>query len=501
MTIKNWTKSLPIFSMVAAAMLTSCFGGKSQHDGQHSNVTGWAYNDPAWGGYEYTAGYEQPTGPGLVFIEGGKFIMGRTEEDPMLRQNASPRSVTVASFYMDECEVSNANYREYLFWMQRIFGEENKRVIEDAKPDTLVWRRPLAYNEPYVESYFRSPAYADYPVVGVSWEQANKFCYWRSNRVNEMLLIEAGRIDNTIETQAGQENFDTDAFLYGMTSVQDLDPDGENGPISDIILPKYMLPTEAQWEYAAIGLVENTNDELVSNRKIYPWNSHIVRNPDDAVRGQMMANFVRGNGDYMGTAGNLNDHADLTAPVRSYWPNGYGLYCMAGNVNEWVADVYRPLSFTMVEEFNPFRGNTFLNTAVDETGAPLERDSLGQLKKELAKVEPNRKNYRRADLINYLDGDERSGITASPDDADMKGTTTSMYGKVIGENEYSQIGTQLGHIVSDRTRVYKGGGWRDRAYWLSPGARRWLDQAESRDDIGFRCAMVRVGSPVQGKGK
>lgn len=219
----------------------------------------------------------------------------------------------------------------------------------------------------------------------------------------------------------------------------------------------------------------------------------------------MMANFVRGNGDYMGTAGNLNDKGDITVPVDSYWPNDYGLYCMAGNVNEWVRDVYRPLTFDDADELNPFRGNVFEHKVVDETGVPVEKDSIGHLRTEQEKASDiaDRWNYRDAYAINYLDGDSKTTLGSDDWTASQTGTN-DMYGGLPamsenGQGEYTtpDATKQLGNLITDKMRVYKGGGWRDRAYWLSPGTRRWLDQRESRDDIGFRCAMIRVGSPEQ----
>ncbi len=501
-----------VITLTSMATLSSCslFGKSSGgHSGQVSSATGWAYNDPNYGGFEYTSGYEQETGPGLVFIEGGTFIMGRVDQDVMQRNNAKPRRATVTSFYMDECEVSNANYREWLYWINLVF-KENRDVYRDALPDTLVWRRPLAYNEPYVENYLRHPAYADYPVVGVSWEQAQKYCQWRTDRVNENILYERGIIELNIGDQAEENNFNTEAYLYGQyavndgkTPVEDLANEGQTRRVRQddgILLPNYELPTEAQWEFAALGLIGNTNDELMSNRRIYPWNTHVVRNSDDAFRGQMMANFVRGNGDYMGTAGNLNDKGDITVPVKSYWANDYGLYCMAGNVNEWVRDVYRPLTFEDAEELNPFRGNEFKKLRLDESGNIAEKDSLGRLHHDLETAEDigDRWNYRAGDVINYLDGDNNSNINENTEDWGSGKNTESMYGSFTTENDkYTEVGRDLGNLISDKMRVYKGGGWRDRAYWLSPGTRRALDQRESRDDIGFRCAMVHVGSPEQ----
>lgn len=498
--------------LAAAALLSSCslFGGKrGGGSGDVSSATGWAYNDPQYGGYEYISGYEQETGPGLVFIEGGTFIMGRVDQDVMSRNNATPRRATVTSFYMDECEVSNANYREWLYWLNLVF-KENQAVYRDALPDTLVWRRPLAYNEPYVENYLRHPAYADYPVVGVNWIQANKYCAWRTDRVNENILFERGIIELNVLDQSEENNFNTEAYLYGQYAVtdgpkpvEDLANEGQTRRVRQddgMLLPSYMLPTEAQWEFAALGLIGNTLDERMSDRRIYPWNTHVVRNPADADRGRMMANFVRGNGDYMGTAGNLNDKGDITVNVRSYWQNDYGLYCMAGNVNEWVRDVYRPLTFQDADELNPFRGNVFEQLKVDDSGNIVEKDSIGRLirVKETAEEIGDRWNYRTADAINYLDGDNNSNISESSEDWGSGKNTESMYGSFTGEiDRYSEVGRELGNLISDRMRIYKGGGWRDRAYWLSPGTRRALDERESRDDIGFRCAMVHVGSPEQ----
>ena len=205
----------------------------------------------------------------------------------------------------------------------------------------------------------------------------------------------------------------------------------------------------------------------------------------------MLANFVRGRGDMMGTAGRLNDNADITAPVKSYWPNDYGLYCMAGNVNEWVLDVYRPLSFEDVQEFRPFRGNVFEELVRDEEGNVAAKDSLGHLRWK--EVDPNnaagRTNYTKANYINYLDGDKMSSTSFNQEDADDKPGSGRMYSRDADDPFKASL-------VGDDVRVYKGGSWRDRAYWLSPGTRRFLKETQSADDLGFRCAMTRVGSPT-----
>lgn len=553
-------------------MMTSC-------KYEQSGATGWNYNDERNGGFEKAPFLEQETGPGLVLIEGGSFTMGRAEQDVMYDWDHMPRRVTVSSFYMDETEVTNFYWQEYLYWLRRVYGMDYPEVYKKALPDTLVWRSKLAYNEPYVEYYLRHPAYRDYPVVGVNWVQANDFCAWRTDRVNEAILIREGLFEH-FPQQTNETHFSTDAYFAGqyeagkrVDGLIDFNPNRETRNVrmeDGILLPRYRLPTEAEWEFAAYGLIGNSYEELISDRKIYPWNGHFVRNGDNNSRyyGDMMANFVRGRGDYMGVAGSLNDNADITAPVFSYAPNDYGLYNMAGNVSEWVMDVYRPLSPEDKDEFNPFRGNVYETKVLNSDGAiedkydlvvydiegiqeyltkfdestrnrlvPEEEQLLqsligyadeakelidsrkddaayiriqdavdlikstdlrvaskllkgfsdqvvstpGQLRYREVTQEENidRRNYKIADNIDYLDGDQQSSIYYSVEAPE-------------GNMMYDWQSTTL---VSNRARVYKGGSWRDRAYYLHPGTRRFLDERQSTATLGFRCAMARVGSP------
>jgi gliding motility-associated lipoprotein GldJ len=482
---------LSIVISVATVALMSC--GK-----EVSQTTGWEYNLSDNGGFEKFRGeYEQETGPGLVFIEGGTFSMGRVEQDIVYDWNNIPRRVSVSSFYMDECEISNLDYREYLYWISRVYVEYPE-VYKRALPDTLVWRRKLAYNEPYVEYYFRHPAYQDYPVVGVNWLQANDYCAWRTDRVNERILINLGFLLED-PNQMGAQNFNTEAYLAHQyegavgNEMEDLDPNKDYRKIrmeDGLLLPKYRLPTEAEWEFAALSIVGTSVGERVYERKIYPWVGDGFRNPDSKDRGRIVANAMRGRGDMMGVAGALNDNADITAPVKSYWPNDYGLYCMAGNVNEWVADVYRTLSADDVEEFRPFRGNVFKTLVRDEEGNVAEKDSLGRLRyREISEEEAiDRRNYQTSDNINYLDGDFESSLDYSNEDASRERGSKRMY--YTGKD---RLDPNMTSLVSDHVRVYKGGGWHDRIYWLGAGTRRFLDENQSQDDLGFRCAMTRVG--------
>jgi sulfatase modifying factor 1 len=348
--------------------------------------------------------------------------------------------------------------------------------------------------------------------VGVSWQQAHDFCLWRTDRVNEKALIDKQFINkNTLKNIQGQgsESFNTKAYLLGLTTPTPgpgvrskknplKNPNGtprsqvtfEDG----ILLPAYRLPTEAEWEYAAIALVGQNpqvsrkegkrGEELITNKQVYSW-SHNANGLRDTRRGSwqgtFLANFKRGSGDNMGVAGGLNDRAVYTAPVSSFYPNSFGLYNMSGNVNEWVADVYRPLSLVDVDDVSPFRGNKFQKD-FRNTDGEFEKDSLGRVRRLAVTDEESksRRNYQKGNVINYLDGDSLT-VGVSYDSTAGRG-----YGQTT--------------LISDKSRVIKGGSWNDRPYWLSPGTRRFLEEDQASSTVGFRCAMDRVGSP-EGNGR
>ncbi|MEM6771809.1 MAG: SUMF1/EgtB/PvdO family nonheme iron enzyme, partial [Bacteroidota bacterium] len=246
--MKYWLKALPILAI--GALLTSC--GSNDRNAK----TNWKMNDTKWGGFETKQDYAgQETPPGMVLIPGGNFVMGFTEEDVPYSWDNIPRRVTVSTFFMDEAEISNSDYLFYLDWTKLSYGESYPEVYRNALPDTLVWRDELSFNEPYVQNYLRHPSTKDHPVVGVSWTQANDYSRWRTDRVNEAILIEKGILNPSPDAKDDQV-FVTDSYFAGQHAgdvrkgLKDLRTGGERQVRQEdgILQPEFRLPTEAEWE-------------------------------------------------------------------------------------------------------------------------------------------------------------------------------------------------------------------------------------------------------------
>ena len=488
---------------------------------QRSQKTNIPYNNKNYGGYVKFRQTHPSPGPGLVAIEGGTFVFGGSADQDVSYANNNVRSrKTIPSFYMDETEVSNQDWIDYLHWISSTFPQD-RRLYYDALPDTLVWRKPLSYNEPYVDNYLRHPAFQDYPVVGVSWDQAQDYCDWRTDRVNEFILkgnkmlatpkdLKKNAPAAATTAATTTDPFNTDIYLNGqyrgvgidgkkmLTDLNGKPAPGVTGKAAKvkrparmedgILKPAYRLPSEAEWEYAALATAGNTEYENITDGKIYTWNGMGVRSAKKSTRGLMMANFKRGMGDNAGVGGYLNDKADITAPVRSYQPNDFGLYNMAGNVNEWVEDTYRQTSSEETEDFNPFRGNQFTNKKVADPEKGLyAKDKYGRPEKEVAKT-AKKMTYDEF-LASHPTGNgaapAATPVTGKPYKADVRGyrdtVSTSLYG--------------ITTLVNDRSKVYKGGSWNDMAYWLNPATRRFMDEGDASAEVGFRCAMTMVGAP------
>lgn len=336
--------------------------------------------------FSFSKPYTESEGPGptRVYVEGGSFLMGGSLRDDITYTNdVQQRIVSVGSFMMDQHEVTNGDWKEYL---------EDTGNNPAALPDsTLIWSS-LTYNEPIIDQYFSHGAYNDYPVVGVTWEQANAYAEWRTQKIREI---------------TGNPN-----------------------------TPPFRLPTEAEWEYAAISLYgdnligeQGPYNEGVAYGKIYPWNGMGVRETQKkSTHGMLLANFRINGG--VGQGAN-NGGNPPTTPVMSFWPNDFYLFDMAGNVNEWVSDNYT----SQTERIE------------DDNYLPMRRTAAN-----------------------------------------------SVEGQAESSNNFNNYGTTS--LVNEKSRIYKGGSWNDRAHWLNPATKRHFQQDQASTMIGFRTVMT---SNIEGK--
>ncbi len=194
--------------------------------------------------------------------------------------------------YVGKYEVSN---RLYLAFEQSLQKAGKTEALKTSALDTLNWRDKLAYNEPYVGYYYRHPAYASYPVVNMSWEAANLFCQWLTDWYN------------------------ADAKRKYKKVV-------------------FRLPTESEWVKAARG---------GDKSNIYSWGIRLLqgceyagnfrRIGDECLKYDTVKKQIIVDRDVFGIAGELNDAADITAPVNAYKPNDYGIYNTCGNVAEMIS--------------------------------------------------------------------------------------------------------------------------------------------------------------------
>jgi gliding motility-associated lipoprotein GldK len=362
-------KNLSILSSLAALLFVAAGCGKI---GKSSKGIP---NDGQLHGVAPAAKYNLTKPPGMIYIPPGTFHMGPSDEDVNFTYNARNRQVSISGFWMDATEITNNEYRQFVNWVRdsiaatmmqygkdvdgkfvidwnkaqtikwgdkatiekidqmivtpenRIFGKKevdpNKLVyhsetfdlkeaalkVNEGKarsnfikqknvriyPDTLVWVRDFSYsyNEPMTKRYFSHPAFGNYPVVGVNWNQATVFCEWRTQYLNAKLVS---------ERKATESDF--------------------------------RLPTESEWEYAARG---------GRSQSMFPWGNYYLRNK----KGCLLANFKPGRGNYP------EDGAFYTARADAYWPNDFGLYCMAGNVAEWTSSVYYEGAYNFQHDMNP----------------------------------------------------------------------------------------------------------------------------------------------------
>lgn len=273
-------------------------------------------------------GWEMETPFDMVFITGGSFMIGAVDQD-IASAITRPSQVAVSSMYMDKCQVTNNKYRQFINALleeaasvqqernpsdtqedkdtssaaedssitaagrtSRVLDEES--IMKELYPDMSVWQNDFAHHmaDRMVEQYYESPAFDDFPVVGITWDAAKYFAAWRTEYLN------------AYREKRG---------LWAM--------------------PKFRLPTAAEWTYAARG-----GKALAK----YPWGGPYVRD----AKGRLLANFKSNKGNYRECG------YDYVSPVNHFAPNDYGLH-IGGNVSEWTLDAYNPAAVTRMWDLNP----------------------------------------------------------------------------------------------------------------------------------------------------
>lgn len=285
-------RAIAFTGMVAATVaLQGCGLGKKEIQGELIGVQG-------------REGWTQQVPYGMTTVPSGTFHMGQSDEDVAATHINYNKQVTIGGFYMDDTEITNNEYRQFVVAMSTDdtagignLNAEQLALMTGKKyyPDTTVWMRDFSHHmgDPMMEYYYMHPAFDQYPVVGVSYKAAKLFCKWRTGFLNKAR---------------------SDAGLFG--------------------LPSFRLPSEAEWEYASRG-----GRDLAP----YPWGGPYIRN----MKGCMLANFKPGRGNY------YDDGFSYTSPVGSYFANDYGLYDMSGNVSEWCNDAFYEASVPVVWDLNP----------------------------------------------------------------------------------------------------------------------------------------------------
>lgn len=361
-------RSYSLFGFLAMVLILSSCGRT-----ESGELTG-VLDRPSWSGINPY---------GMVYVPSGTLVIGQSDQDVFSTYTQMPKSISIHGFFMDDTEITNNEYRQFVHYVKDSIahtimgdfietdaGEEiidweyeldysdetldemyfqgdnafagakeintekliykyewiDWRRAADTKssvrssiinkeeeaiyPDTLCFIRDFAYsyNEPYARNYFHHPAFDDYPVVGVNWKQARAFCNWRTRYWNE----------NVSADQPNSEEF--------------------------------RLPYEAEWEHAARG-----GNELAP----YPWGGYYVRN----AKGCLLANFKPGRGNYP------EDGGLYTVKADAYFPNDYGLYCMAGNVAEWTETAFHENAYTHEHDLN----SNYTYNALDDDPEVLKR--------------------------------------------------------------------------------------------------------------------------------
>lgn len=524
----------------------------------------------------------------FVFIEGGPTKMGSiligsfTDTDStLLTMSDLWLRVTVSSFFMCQHEVTNAEYRAFVDWVKlrtayEVLSEaypasylradgsidesvpinwtdtaiinqlflpnrnmfNNKPQIDTRKliykgiavyPDTAAWNKLKLWDmDTYCQSYFRHPQYDDYPVVGVSWEQAKLYADWRSDRLNEQYLI-------------AQDLLDKPSYFLEMDSLEkQLREEGKDYKL----FPGFRLPTEAEWIYAAMPKEQKKEEskanakqldkaqkqDLQNKQKDYCFEAvHPLTETQDFKSNIVLSGYNANYGPVWDQHGLQlkaygDDGAIACTTVKSYQPNNYGLYDMAGNVAEWVFDIcsrpsagnYRIGNYQLmelcalfdtaflsiieadqiaffntirdVEMIHPVRGNYFAIPDNNDTMSKIRPVRMDSLDKKSGFSKPEGKTYgsffpvrrKLAEVKKQYDNHEHR-LYHNHEEEKLKEICAKLKANYLHDKDVYERMTN--------PSLVKGGSWADPLVYLNPGTKTIKSQKTSSARIGFRLAM------------
>lgn len=492
-------RSLTLFFLLFTYSLCSSQIVEKSKKNQKKQATGWEYWDTLSGQHRRLKFKEQEPPKGCKFIHGGVFCMHNQSEwyelnqsDTLLIKHEHSPLVSIGSFFLSDHEVTNEEYLKYVDWIKtkkamdllaehnpelRLQnGQYNEEIPIDwlhptlikyyylpnkttqgeyqvdpkiilALPDTTCFKREYDYSSnarnpdflfwgkiDSMSTYLIDPIYKNYPVVGISWIQANDYCKWLSDQNNQAILLKHKKL------KSYSFYFTTESYLENNEKASEL----------GLLQPNFRLPTEAEWEYAAVykDYVDEQGSYPTNINHFYPWKDPAFNDK----KGNYLANFGRIYDQNNLLLKKFNDDGFLfTAPVKSYPPNQNKIYDLAGNVSEWVLDSRENIEvYTNLMLENP---NLAFNFAYNQ----LKTKFLG------------------------LDTNYQSGIDQV--------------------NEYLSERISYENHLNNNTpaRVVKGGSWAESPIYLMPGTSSFFLENSSSAKIGFRVAMDRVGSPFPTK--
>jgi gliding motility-associated lipoprotein GldK len=374
---------------------------------------------------------------GMVYIPSGTLHVGTGDEDIAKTQVSRPKAISIQGFFMDDTEISNNEYRQFVQWVidsiahERLehFGDESAEETADKQP--IDWEQEIDWEESTEELselfYQGNERFAGRKEINVSKLEFEMQWYdWQgaahdpnSNRTSHIRKEKVKIYPDTLAwirdfaysynepmtrnyfwhpafddyPVVGVDWKKAKAFCFWRTKLWNMYRSGEKGEVNS---EDFRLPTEHEWEYAARGGRENAP---------YPWGAYYTRN----AKGCLLANFKPGRGNYP------EDGGLYTVPVDKYYPNDWGLYCMSGNVAEWTETAFYENAYSFIHDLNPD--------------------------------------------IRY----------------DAKAEDPETY----------------------KRKVVRGGSWKDVMYYLQTGTRSYEYQDTSKCYIGFRCALTFLGRSIK----